>query len=66
MEPAADDLPDVPSRTAARSSRAERAHTYRYFFIELLIVTAGVLIALSVDSLREWNGNEAESVSCRA
>jgi hypothetical protein len=55
MEPSADDLQDVPLRTAARPSSAERAHTYRYFFIELLIVTAGVLIALSVDSLREWN-----------
>jgi hypothetical protein len=54
MEPAADDLQDVPSRTAG-PSRAERAHRYRYFFIELLIVTSGVLIALSVDSLREWN-----------
>lgn len=55
MEPAADDLQDVQSRTAVGPSRAERAHTYRYFFIELLIVTSGVLIALSVDSLREWN-----------
>jgi hypothetical protein len=55
MDPAADDLKDVPSRSAAEPSRAERSHTYRYFFVELLIVTAGVLIALSVDSLREWN-----------
>lgn len=55
MEPAADDLPDFPSRVAATRTHAESGRPYRYFFIELLIVTAGVLIALSVDSLREWN-----------
>ena len=55
MDPAADDLPDFPSRAAATRTHAESGRPYRYFFIELLIVTAGVLIALSVDSLREWN-----------
>ena len=55
MEPAAADRPDVPPRTAATRTHTESGRPYRYFFIELLIVTAGVLIALSVDSLREWN-----------
>lgn len=55
MDPAPDDLPDFPSRAAATRTHAESGPPYRYFFIELLIVTSGVLIALSVDSLREWN-----------
>ncbi len=32
-----------------------RSRSLGYFMTELLIVTAGVLIALSVDSLRGWN-----------
>jgi hypothetical protein len=32
-----------------------RSRSIGYFLTELLIVTAGVLIALSVDSLRGWN-----------
>ena len=32
-----------------------RSRSVSYFLTELLIVTAGVLIALSVDSLRGWN-----------
>jgi hypothetical protein len=55
MEPAADDRPDLPPRTTATRTHTESGRPYRYFFIELLIVTSGVLIALSVDSLREWN-----------
>jgi hypothetical protein len=38
----------------AKSSRAS-VDTFRGFALELVIVTAGVLIALSVDSLREWS-----------
>ena len=55
MEPAAEDRPDLPPRTTATRTHTESGRPYRYFFIELLIVTAGVLIALSVDGLREWN-----------
>jgi hypothetical protein len=55
MDPAADDLPDVTSRVSTTGAHAEGGRPFRYFVIELLIVTAGVLIALSVDSLREWN-----------
>jgi hypothetical protein len=55
MEPVADDLQDVPSRVKTTRAHVEGGRPFRYFFIELLIVTSGVLIALSVDSLREWN-----------
>lgn len=54
MEPSADTPHDSPSRAVAAPARGE-SRSYRYFLIELLIVTSGVLIALSVDSLREWN-----------
>ena len=54
MEHTADPAPEV-RLPAPTSDRAETSRPYRYFVIELLIVTSGVLIALSVDSLREWN-----------
>lgn len=42
--------PETPSPAPIARSRS-----LKYFLTELLIVTAGVLIALSVDSLRGWN-----------
>ena len=51
MEHTADPAPEV-RLPAPTSDRAETSRPYRYFVIELLIVTSGVLIALSVDSLR--------------
>jgi hypothetical protein len=35
--------------------RRERVYSVRGFLLELLVVTAGVLIALSLEGLREWN-----------
>jgi hypothetical protein len=42
---------DTPVR---RETAPPRVHSVRSFLLELLTITAGVLIALSVDSLREW------------
>jgi hypothetical protein len=44
----------APEQAPARRSRAS-VDTLRGFALELAIVTVGVFIALSVDSLREWN-----------
>jgi hypothetical protein len=54
-----DDIGDASEATGSTASQhaphpATRAPA-RYVLTELLIVTSGVLIALSVDSLREWN-----------
>jgi len=40
---------------AIAPARRDRIYSARGFFLELLVVTAGVLIALSLEGLREWN-----------
>lgn len=55
MDPVVDLASQIPSAPPPAPTRAEPGRRSRYFFVELLIVASGVLIALSVDSLREWN-----------
>ena len=45
------DTPPPPGRPRPRAS----VRSFKSFLVELVIVTAGVLIALSVESLREWH-----------
>jgi len=55
-EPAATDRPVVTKSPEPAGHRSGRG---RYLLTELLIVTLGVLIALSVDSLRQWREHVA-------
>jgi hypothetical protein len=54
--------PGEPLRSAAVR---ERIMTPKGAVIELIIVTVGVLIALSVDTVREWRANDALAAEAR-
>lgn len=51
-KPVADDPPGIPAE--APDVQLHRAMTWRYIFIELAIVTAGLFIALMLNSAVEW------------
>ncbi len=50
---------ETPARGAPVDVHPPRtaAHSVKNFLIELLTITAGVLIALSIEGLREWNNH---------
>jgi hypothetical protein len=52
-------VPDPPAVTQSPEPSGRRSGRGRYLLTELLIVTLGVLIALSVDSLRQWREHVA-------
>ena len=55
-----------PSTVAHGMSRQPRVYSLKSFFLELATITAGVLIALSVDSVREWQQHRSLVRQARA
>jgi hypothetical protein len=62
---AADDTRDRP-HVARRAARWTRGRSIRRFVFELLTITAGVFIALSVDSVRQWREHRQLVAEARA
>ena len=56
----------VSSTAAQGMSRQPRVYSFRWFLLELATITAGVLIALSVDSVREWQQHRSLVRQARA
>ena len=58
-EPEAGAAPPAPATTPSSQPTGHPTGRGRYLLTELLIVTLGVLIALSVDSVRQWREHVA-------